>query len=655
MKRLVLLLLCSTLAYAARPPDWLKLPGTNDPRPAGASAWILYDALRVTQERADATVFRYRQAIMPLTDAGVQHAQCMRFFTPGTESLVSARAWAMSPDGKKCREFGGDEFLVFSPTVSNMTWDLTKSVYFYAQKYLQPGWIFAWEMEIKSGSAAFDIHWSPRNELPVRLASLDLVPMGGGAVKWKAFSRDLPEPTSGANGALGWRINDLPGYDRNVPAGMERNSMELRAYLLASSAETKTWSDLVRLAGAEMDPKSVVTPAIETEGRRLAGTGGLWTRILPVCRSIQKEITYLSITIDSDSMAGYRPHPANEVWENRYGDCKDKAMLLCTMLRAIGVEARVMIVNSGAPMRNLTDWPSAYFNHAIVAIVCREAPPAGSPIVRVGSEDYLLFDPTNENIPFGLLPDYDTGGLGLILSPGVTAPVTIPMLPSATETSSSKVTAVLAEDGSATIEMLEERFGLAAAEAIARDETVALAERTGALEEQIQRRVPLISGLSWESTADAPAHRWSSQTRFSAQYVGKRIPGGMYVAPDLVSAVPSSEPWEEESDGWFAFTPGTTRREIQIRAPTGWDFAEVPPDWSTSGAAGEGSMHYSKEPGIVKGEMKLKVEGGVLDRKAYLELRDLLRVAVAAEHRPVLLHRLKPVPPQAGTASPALH
>ena len=401
MKRLLLYLLCSVLLHAARPPDWLQLPAANDPRPAGASAWILHDAMRITQERPDELVFRHRHAVMPLSEIGVENAVCALEYTAGAESLVSAQAWAMSPDGKQCRAFGGRDFVIVSPTVSNWTWDLTKSVLFLAQRYLQPGWIFAWEVEIKSTATAFDIHWSPRNALPVRVASLDLLPMEEGVVKWKAFSKDLPAPMPGnAASALAWRIVDLPGYDRNVPTGIEPNSMELRAYLAASPTETKTWSDVVRLVRAEMDPKAILTPALDAEAHRLVGTGDFWSRIQPVCRFVQKEITYLSITIDSDSMAGFRPHPASEVWENRYGDCKDKAVLLCTMLGAIGIEARVMLVNSGAPMRNVIDWPSAVFNHAIVAVPCREAPPAGATTVQVGGRDYVVFDPTNEDVPF---------------------------------------------------------------------------------------------------------------------------------------------------------------------------------------------------------------------------------------------------------------
>jgi hypothetical protein len=400
-----------------------------------------------------------------------------------------------------------------------------------------------------------------------------------------------------------------------------------------------------------MDPKAVATPALTAEAKRLAGPGDFWSRIEPICQFVQKQITYLEIVIDTDSMAGYRPHPAGEVLKNRYGDCKDKAVLLCTMLRAVGVESRVMLVDSGEPMGNMLDWPSASFNHAIVAITCREGenPPPGWTVVRAGNRDYAIFDPTNERVPFGLLPVYDAGGLGLILAPDVTAPSLIPMPPPASESVSISVSTALAADGSARIETSEERSGLTAAEAITRDETVSQNQRTGALERRIQRRVPLIADLSWESAGNPQTRRWSSHASFSAQFVGKRTSGGMYVNTDLMSAVPSAAPWDEGTEGWLSFAPTFTRREIRLSAPAGWAFANVPSDWSAKTSAGEGSMHYSLKDGVLIGDIKLQITGGVLDREAYLELRKLLDAAAGAERRPVMLAQPAPPPANPGT------
>lgn len=659
MKQLLLFLVCATLAYADRPPEWLRLPSENDPRPTGASAWILEDFERVNQEDADTIVMRYRYAVMPLSEAGVKDAACSIPYTDKSDKLVSARAWAMSPDGKKCRAFGGDEFLVFSPNVSNMIWDQEKTVYFQAERYLQPGWIFAYEVEIKLQTTAFDFRWNPREALPVRYASFEIIPEEGATVKWQAFSKDLPAPmTEGAAGALRWQIDNLPGSDQNVPDEMEPDSMELRVCLLepapGGGPASKSWSDVVRLARAEMDPKAVATPALTKEAVNLTRPGDLWSRIEPICKFVQKQITYLEIVIDNDSMAGFRPHPAGEVFENRYGDCKDKAVLLCTMLRSVGVVSRVALINSGAPRRNMPNWPSISFNHAIVAIECPkgENPPTGWPSVRSGNHDYVLFDPTNEQIPLGLLPVYDAGGLGLILAPEITAPVSIPMPLPANESITTSVSITLTANGAAKLETAEERSGIAAAEAIARDDTVSRSERTGALEKRIQRRIPLISNLTWDSSSDPKANRWTSHAHFSAQFVGMRTIGGMYVNTDLMSVLPRAEPWAKGTEGWLTFAPISTRRQIGLSAPTGWTFTEVPPDWSSKTAAGEGSMHYALRKGVLQGEIRLRITGGVLDRAAYIQLRTLLYAAAVAERRPVMLEPSARASAKPGTATP---
>jgi hypothetical protein len=642
-KLLILFLLGSTAARADHPPEWLRIPAPGDLLPAGVSAWILTQEEKVTQISEETVTYRYRKAIMVFSEAGAKQAVFSIPFTAGSAAVVSSKAWAMSPDGKKCREFGGNEFVIASTSVSSWMWDLSKMVYFDADKYLQPGWIVAYEVVIKSDSTPFDIDWSPRESLPVRFASLQLLPMAGGSVKWKAFSADLPAPVPvGNGGGQSWTASNLAPYDEDIPEGMEHNSMDLRAYLLATPGESKKWADVVRLARAQMDPKEILTPSLDALDKEKIGVGGLWTRIQPICAFVQKEITYLSLTIDSDSMAGYRPHAASDVCDNRYGDCKDKATLLCTLLHGINVEAHVMIVSSGAPRTNTVDWPSAYFNHAIVAILCKEPPPEGATSVRMNGVDYLLFDPTDDQVPFGLLPMDDTGGEGLILAPGVTSTVTIPAFPADVVTISSKVRTVLAADGSGEVDLTEQRFGLIAAEASARDNTQSFAERAGSLEKRIQRRVPLISGLVWKIKDDETAHTWTRTAHFSAQYVGKRMTGGMYVDTDLMSSLPRTSPWEDKSDGWVNITPGTLKREIELDAPVGWEFSELPQDWSLKTASGDGAMRYWIDAGVAKGEIQVKIQGGVLDREAYLGLQRLLNAAFAAERRPVVLKRPKP-------------
>lgn len=635
--------LCAT-AWAARPPDWLSLPTASEPRPADASTWILVDAESFTQTSATTSTRRCRRAFMPLSQAGVEALRCGEEFTPGGEELVSARAWAMSPDGKQCRAFGGDEFFIVSLTLSNMAWDQRKVVYFNPRRFLQKGWIFAYEVEVSSKYTTFDERWTPDRPWPTRQVSFELTPMRGGEIRWRAFSPELEHPSIGANGSVKWSFTDVPAIKSQVPDRFQMKSRDVRAYFITpeqvASKQTQTWADVVRLASKEMDPAIVTTPELEAEAKRLVGQGTLWQRVAPICRFVQKDVTYMQVTIDTDTMAGYRPHRAPEVFSSRYGDCKDKAVLLSTMLRTVGIQAGVVLVNAEAPRRNSVDWPSAWFNHAIVAIRADEPPPEGWPVVECLGKKWVLFDPTAEITPLGLLPFGDTLGLALILQPGVEQPITIPANAADQNRTTLVLDAQLGADGSVAVDATEERFGMAGALAVAYEQASSQLERTGAFEKRIQARTPLVTKFNWSSECNESDNRWKAKTQFSAQFVGKRlVKGQMFVAPDLLLSLPQTKEWEEGVDGWVSWAPSSLSREVRLKLPDGWDLGELPPKVELTNAAGVFKLEYRKDGAVVVGTSKIDLAGGVLDRAGYLELRSLLHRVAAASRTPVILQR----------------
>jgi len=63
---------------------------------------------------------------------------------------------------------------------------------------------------------------------------------------------------------------------------------------------------------------------------------------------------------------GFRPHYANEVFANKYGDCKDQAILLVTMLREAGLSAYPVLIGTQGGMWDLQEpIPMSHFNHVI--------------------------------------------------------------------------------------------------------------------------------------------------------------------------------------------------------------------------------------------------------------------------------------------------
>jgi len=136
-------------------------------------------------------------------------------------------------------------------------------------------------------------------------------------------------------------------------------------------------------------------------------------------RFVQDEIRYLGIETGENS---HRPHSPEEVFAQRYGDCKDKTFLLCAILRSNGIECDPVLVDSYKRGHIAEYLPSpSDFNHVIARIRVQE---------RSGKDNEFSFafiDATmalqGGAVPQMYCPPY---GQGLLLQSGQAQLVTIP-------------------------------------------------------------------------------------------------------------------------------------------------------------------------------------------------------------------------------------
>jgi len=89
-------------------------------------------------------------------------------------------------------------------------------------------------------------------------------------------------------------------------------------------------------------------------------------RAIAVLRWVQSEIRYLGVEIGVNSHA---PNPPSMVFQRRFGDCKDKALLTIFMLDSLGIRARPALVNTDI-RRGITKMQAspAAFDHVLVAL-----------------------------------------------------------------------------------------------------------------------------------------------------------------------------------------------------------------------------------------------------------------------------------------------
>lgn len=156
-----------------------------------------------------------------------------------------------------------------------------------------------------------------------------------------------------------WEARDVPPLlaDSDLPSWFD-------PWPWVQLSEFATWKEVALWAVplyAAGDPGE----AVRAEARRIAAAAPTAReRAAAALRFVQEEVRYVGLEMGTGS---YRPNPPREVLGRRFGDCKDKALLLVALLGELGVAARPALVDSDAGA-SLDAWhPSPLaFDHVVV-------------------------------------------------------------------------------------------------------------------------------------------------------------------------------------------------------------------------------------------------------------------------------------------------
>lgn len=294
--------------------------------------------------------------------------------------------------------------------------------------------------------------------------------------------RHRPEPSAAIEHASEWNHEQVPERDSvdvdsdRIP---DRLAFSVRPATSVRARAFESWQEV----GAWLDGLATATrpdPEVLGLADRLRGEHGSATASLRALMTRVQAIRYVSIQTGVGRGGGYRPRPAGQVLQRGFGDCKDKANLLCSVARAMGHRAWLVPVHSRSREWVFEQWPTPQqFDHCIAAI---EVPAdlQGAAVADIEQFGRLLFlDPTDPHTLFGELPQALHGGLGLIVDPQQAMLHRLPDAGSEGMRSAWNVAGRLDESGSMTA-LVEYRAGGGAA-AHARAAARALGEG-GALE-----------------------------------------------------------------------------------------------------------------------------------------------------------------------------
>ncbi|HKQ88775.1 MAG TPA: DUF3857 and transglutaminase domain-containing protein [Candidatus Acidoferrales bacterium] len=444
-------------------PDWLhaaaqeKLPDYPD----SPIAVMLLNEVQTTVQADGQVESRHRVAIRILRPQGQDEYGFAGVPFDNETKIASFKAWTITADGHEFALSDKDAIETSVSTYEVFTDDRLKVMKF---SDAVPGSVVGYEYAQKVRPFVFEHDWEFQETIPVHRARFILQLPTGWEYSNYWVNYDQHKPQTAGNQSV-WEVTDVPAIKKEPdmpPAAAVAGQMGIKYFPdnpQQRAKSTGSWNDLGTWYDGLTESARTASPQIQQKVAELtSGMTDPLTKIQALTAYVQRQIRYAAIEI---GIGDVQPHPAADVFNRQYGDCKDKATLLSTMLHVAGIESYLVVVDTDRGVVR-PDYPSLRFDHVIVAISLPDAVTSGSLFATIDDPKLgrlLFFDPTDEVVPLGYLPQELQDNYGLVVTPHGGMLVSMPLLPPSTNRLLRQATLTLTSSGDLAGEVREIRWG----------------------------------------------------------------------------------------------------------------------------------------------------------------------------------------------------
>jgi hypothetical protein len=433
-------------------PQW-AMDVVNTPTPSNvgdAPAVLLFDEYLITVDEQNHAIERERSVTRILKPQGREYAHCAAEYDADAK-LDYFHAWTIAASGQQFEAKDTDFHDV--GVYGDVDMQSADRIRLLNPPANDPGAMVVCETDVHLRPYMTSEDWQIQLPIPVADEALEIdLPAGGHfAQSWSRYEAVKPEEV-GSN-RLRWEIKDMPALDlENLHATPAWEALAARMSVKWGDSAVNGIDNQWRAIGQWMDQLEAhrpdPTPEITAEALQLtAGAPDLYAKLDRITSYIQKNIRYFIVT---RGIGGFQAHYAGDIYRNRYGDCKDKTTLLISMLQAIGVRAYYLHVDSERGVIDPNE-PSLLGNHMITAIELPDGENDPRLMARAktgGGKTLLIFDPTDETTPVGLVRPQLQGAYGNIADGENSRILQIPVLPPDSAGLDRSGTFTMAADGS---------------------------------------------------------------------------------------------------------------------------------------------------------------------------------------------------------------
>ena len=427
----------SPRAVAGDAPAWMHAQ-VNAPLPAydeKTDAVLLYSETDVTVVSADKIKTTVREAYKILRPSGRGHGTVLVSFNP-QRKIKSLHGWCIPAQGKDYEVKDKDAVERSLGPGFELVDDVKYKVLTIPAP--DPGNIVGYEYEVEERPFFLQDIWGFQERDPVRESHYSLQLPAGWEFKSTWLNHPEIKPVAAANNLWQWTVSDVKEI-RHEPAMPPFRGVAGQMVVTYFPPGGKAvngfadWNDLGNWVNLLMAGRVDASPEVKQQVATLtAGKNSQLEKMQAIAQFLQRDIRYVAIEL---GIGGLQPHPAPEVFSHHYGDCKDKATLMRSMLHEIGIDSFHVVINSnrGVVTRE-TPAHNFGFNHAIVAVQLPDGlndPALVSTLQHPKLGRLLYFDPTDEITPFGQIRGALQANYALLVTPAGGELIPLPQQPSA--------------------------------------------------------------------------------------------------------------------------------------------------------------------------------------------------------------------------------
>ncbi len=406
-----------------------------------------------------------------------------------------------------------------------------------------------------------------------------------------------------------------------------------------SSKVFENWSQVSRWATDLHEPQVVPDQTIAAKARELTANAKTdFERIKAIGRFVQN-LQYISIDIGVGRGNGYKPHAATQVLAKAYGDCKDKANLMRSMLKSINIVAYPVAIYSGDPDYVREEWVSPrQFNHCIIAIKVGDDIISPTIITDAKLGRLLIFDATDSNTPVGDLPEHEQGSFALVIAGEAGQLMRMPTLSPEASSFDRQAEVVMTPQGSITATVREKANGQSAASFRRMFRGVNSAAYFKMIEGWVGHGATGAKVSRVEPKDNNESGRFDLDIDFTAINYAQLMQDRLLVfKPAIVSRQEGLSLTDSTRVHPVVLEARSFSETVRVKLPEGFEVDELPDAMKIDASFGSYKTTYAVKDGELVFTRTLAQRAGTIPVAQYQSVRSFFERIRAAEQSPVVL------------------